>query len=350
MRRALRRCPLALALALLLGLAGCEQDVGRAPSAAPGASSTTLGTAAGAGPQAVRFGVWGDTPYGAAEAALIPDLVEEMNAADLDFSVHVGDIKDGGTPCDDAEYERAVDTFEQFSSPLVYVPGDNEWTDCHRSGQDPLERLDHLRGVMFPTGRSFGRESLALHQQRPSFPELSRWEAGPVVGIGLNVPGGNNSHVADATAPEPGTGRAAAEAEFLARDQAAVDWLDAGFDAALAAGAAAVVVVMQADPHFDVPAADRAARGVDGFDRLLAALLEQSGRFPGPVVVVHGDTHRFRHDRPLVDPATGRPVPNVVRVETYGSPFVGWVEVTIDPGAGEPVRAEPHLVVAPPGS
>lgn len=66
----------------------------------------------------------------------------------------------------------------------------------------------------------------------------------------------------------------------------------------------------------------------------------------GPVVVLHGDTHVFRRDRPLADPATGRPVPNVVRVETYGSPLVGWVEVTVDPAAPEPVRAEPHLVAA----
>ena len=39
---------------------------------------------------------------------------------------------------------------------MIYVPGDNEWTDCHRAnngGYDPLERLAFLRAMFYP-GRS----------------------------------------------------------------------------------------------------------------------------------------------------------------------------------------------------
>ena len=331
------------AAALVLGGAACQGD---RLSLDP---TTTTSTAAPGG-QALRFGVWGDTPYNDGEAALVARLVDEVNAADVAFTVHVGDVKDGDTPCDDAVYASTLETFGRFSAPLLYVPGDNEWSDCHRGGHDPLERLAHLRRAMYATDRSFGQRPLALQQQRPDYPEHSRWQVGAVVGIGLNVPGGNNNHVADPAAPEPNTSRtaaqrAAAEAEFRARDEAAVAWLGAGFDAATAAGAAAVVVVIQADPRFDVPAADRAARRVDGFDRLVSALAGHASRFAGPVVLVHGDTHQFRQDRPLVDPSTGAGVANVVRVETYGSPLVGWVEVTIDVEAAEPVRAEPHVVV-----
>lgn len=37
--------------------------------------------------------------------------------------------------------------------PLVYTPGDNEWTDCHRvnnGAYDPLDRLAAVRKTFFP--------------------------------------------------------------------------------------------------------------------------------------------------------------------------------------------------------
>ena len=42
--------------------------------------------------------------------------------------------------------------FDRFTDPLVYTPGDNEWTDCHRAnngGYHPLERLAFDREVFF---------------------------------------------------------------------------------------------------------------------------------------------------------------------------------------------------------
>ena len=335
------RGAVALAVACLLA-AGCRRggDGGRdgsSPSVPPSASST-----AAARSPAVRFAVWGDTPYSEAEAAAVERLVEEVNAAGVDFVVNIGDIKGGGQPCDDAVYTRAAAVFGRFTAPLVYVPGDNEWTDCHVAGSDPLERLAHLRRTLFATDRSFGASPLVLTQQRPAHPEHSRWQVGGVQAVGLNVPGGNNNSFA---APA-GARQEEAEAEHRARDDAVLAWLRAGFDAALASGTPAVAVFLQADPRFEVPAAERATRRVDGYDRLLAGLVEQAGRVRGPVVVAHGDTHLFRHDRPLLDPATGRPVANVVRVETYGSPLVGWVEITLDPAAAEPVRVDAHLVEA----
>ncbi len=46
---------------------------------------------------------------------------------------------------------------------LVYTPGDNEWTDCHRSNNgkyDPLERLAALRNgfFLFPNVTLGGRQ------------------------------------------------------------------------------------------------------------------------------------------------------------------------------------------------
>jgi len=43
--------------------------------------------------------------------------------------------------------------FSTLPIPVVYTPGENEWTDCHRANNgayDPLERLSALRQVFFP--------------------------------------------------------------------------------------------------------------------------------------------------------------------------------------------------------
>jgi hypothetical protein len=298
----------------------------------------------------IRFGIWGDTPYTSREAQAVGPLIEQMNDAGLDLSIHVGDLF--GALCADAQYLEAAARFDTFAAPLVYTPGDNEWTDCHESdatNHDGLERLAFLRRTMFPTDDSFGRRKIRLERQRPAYPENSRWRVESVLFVTVNVAGSNNNHIADPDAPgerdrRTPDERRVAEAEYQARDAADRSWLHDSFQMAGREGAPAVVVAMQADPGFEVPVAARAARGVDGFDRLLAALVTESVAFGKPVLVVHGDSHRFVQDQPLLDPATGRPVPNVTRVETFGSPDVGWVEITLDPGLATPVRAEPRLV------
>lgn len=62
----------------------------------------------------------------------------------------------------------------------------------------------------------------------------------------------------------------------------------------------------------------------------------------GGNVLIHGGSHRFVHDTPMPD------VPNVTRVETFGSPDVGWVEVVLDPANPGALRVEPHLVAGQP--
>ena len=88
-------------------------------------------------------------PYAKADdAPHIPALLEDMNASDIAFSIYDGDIKDGSSECTDAIYTDAIAMFDSLKKPVIYVPGDNEWTDCHRTnngGYDNLERLDHIR-------------------------------------------------------------------------------------------------------------------------------------------------------------------------------------------------------------
>jgi hypothetical protein len=283
-------------------------------------------------------GLWGDAPYTAEQVPSVMAMIADMNAAGLAFSVFDGDIK-GGAPCADRYYTEALDRFEAFAHPLVYVPGDNEWTDCHFGGQDPLERLAHLRRTFFSSPESLGQRRMPLERQPAPYVENTRWQMGGVVFVGLHVPGSNNGK-GDPALP-PGW-REAADAEFRARDAANRDWLRSSFAMARRIEAAGVMVVIQANPGFEAPDPSlRAFLGVDGFDSFLVTLRDETIRFRKPVALVHGDTHTYRLDRPMRD-ARGRPVPNFVRCETFGYPDVSWVKATIDHRDRNLFRFEPQ--------
>jgi hypothetical protein len=325
--------PIAIVAAALL-TAGCSG--GSSPR--PGASTAPV----------FSFGMFGDMPYSDAEARAIPGLIDQMNSTNLAFTVFVGDIQGGGR-CDNALYTGTVDEFNSFRAPLVYTPGDNEWTDCHQTGQDPIERLGHIRQTMFRSPQSFGQRTIALDEQRPQFPENARWRMGSVLFLTINVPGSNNNHIADPDADEDGTARTAAdrraaESEYEVRDQADRDWLHQGFVEAATTHADAVVVLMQADPGFDVAPDQRAARHLDGYDKLLGAFVGEAKAFGKPVLIGHGDSHRLQFDQPLLDPSSRQIVPNVWRAESFGSPDVGWVRITVDVHNPKPFTLEDDFV------
>jgi hypothetical protein len=307
------------------------------------------------------FGLWGDMPYARnRDDPKIPALLDDMNGdRSLAFTVFDGDLKDGSTPCTDDQYTAAVERFDRLSAPAVYVPGDNEWTDCHRKaagGYDNLERLAHLRRTMFAGEMSFGRRRMRLtHQGAPGreYSENTRWSFGGVVFVGLDIPGSNNNTVSSEAECSDGSVRTAADcaadnAEYEARNKADIDWLRRSLAAARTQRARGVVVVIQADPGFDLPetaANERNLPAYDGYTGFLAALVEETRAFRGQVVLVHGDTHYFKLDQPLVDQA--HLLANFTRLETFGSPNVDWVRVRVDPGSRGLFTFQPMIVARP---
>ena len=89
----------------------------------------------------------GDVPYSYPQANLLDAMIDVMNAQQLAFVVHVGDITSGTGPCGDEWLDERRRQFARFRHPFVLLPGDNEWTDCHRGGFDPLERLAKWRSL-----------------------------------------------------------------------------------------------------------------------------------------------------------------------------------------------------------
>lgn len=289
----------------------------------------------------VSFGLFGDTPYNHWERENLPDLIAEMDRENLAFLVHDGDIKNGSSVCSDEALKDILAVFRNSVTPLVYVPGDNEWTDCHRKSNgryDPLERLGKLRAWFFPGDLALGRRPLELERQSrdPAFAayrENVRWQAGGVLFVGMNLPGGdNNFH---------GTRhRGGPVAEFLERGAANRVWLAQAFALARSKKLAGILIAIQANPGFH---AANAGHPSPGYRDFLNQLREETQAFAGQVVLVHGDTHQYRIDQPMEDPATQETVKNFTRVETIGSPFFGWVRGTADAADPKVFRFVPRF-------
>lgn len=278
------------------------------------------------------FALLGDIPYNGAERALMPGMFEAMATTPLVFAVHLGDFKAGDARCDDALYRDRRALFDAAPWPLTFVPGDNDWTDCHRRSNgayDPLERLRALRRVFYPDALTLGREPMVVERQA-DHPENSRWRRGRVHFVTLNVPGSHNNF---GDGPKP-------TAEFLRRGRANAEWMREGFARARADGAKAVVILMQGNPDFEAAAAGTPR---PGYRDLIAQLTAETLAFPGQVLLAHGDTHIHRADQPLRDPSNGAKIANFTRVEVWGSPFMGWIEVGVDDAAEKPFRFASRL-------
>ena len=61
-----------------------------------------------------------------------------------------------------------------------------------------------------------------------------------------------------------------------------------------------------------------------------AAVLAQ-GSCSQKCSLVHGDSHYFRMDKPMVGTVSGRRVENFTRVETFGELDNHWLHVEVDP-------------------
>lgn len=302
-------------------------------------AAALLGPAAAAA-ERFEFVALGDMPYGPQAEAypVYANLISLVNRTAPAFTFHVGDFKDGRSPCSDEEFEHQRDFFNRFDSALVYTPGDNEWTDCGRpkaGNFDPLERLGQLRGRFFSGTRSLGRAPIALVRQADTMPahaiyrENVRFERAGVLFVTLHMVGSNNN-----LDPK----HAKATAEYRARDAANSAWIRAAFEEARRGHAKAIVFATHADPF--VASEGDVAFPPDGaftasVGQTLLPLVEEWGR---PVLFVHGDSHRFTIDRPfhrMTERKRGPLVRNLVRLEVFGEDEVNAVRVGVDPDSPE---------------
>jgi hypothetical protein len=132
--------------------------------------------------------------------------------------------------------------------------------------------------------------------------------------------------------------------EYTARTAANLAWLREAFAVAGEAQVQGVVVFMQANPRLEGWMARLEPTTTDGFEALRLEFQRLALAFGRPVALVHGDTHYFRVDKPFADPQTRETFVHLTRAETFGTPNLHAVVLTIDPADPNLFRFEPLLV------
>jgi hypothetical protein len=300
---------------------------------------------------AATYAIFGDTPYGTPQFENFPNDVAEINAdPQVQLAMHLGDIKNGSSQCTTAYFEQIRADFDGFVDPLVYTPGDNEWTDCHRAnngafwpagpvlnGDTRPARLDEIHRIFFDKpGWTLGQHARHVATQSGQYVENVMWHQVQVEFGDLDVPGSNNDWKPWFEQPQTNS----QIAEVNGRTHADLVWLDRIFDRASKEHAKAVAIGIQAD-MWDPAFAGNPAE-FDHFQPIVQELAAQALRFHGPVLLLNGDSHEFVDDHPLADPSRpqnksmygiAQDVPNLRRITVNGSttPCHEWLKLTIDP-------------------
>jgi hypothetical protein len=278
----------------------------------------------------VTFVALGDLPYGKDDSAGVRyrQLIATINQSPHEFSIHVGDIKSGSSVCSDEEFLRQREHFNLYEKPVIYTPGDNEWTDCHRKsngGYDPLERLARLRSVFFSSLSSMGKRSMQVAIQPQEQPEFSqfvenrRWQKNLVLFVTVHIVGSNNNF--ESRDPK-------AVAEFFDRDRANIGWVNAAFDLAERNNLAAIVIAFQADV---LESASRFSQfpSHSGFKASVGdTIIPRSRKFGRPVLLISGDSHEFKFGQPFT--IQGEWVSNLYQLVVPGNQDVRAVQVTVN--------------------
>jgi hypothetical protein len=312
----------------------------------------------------LTIAVFGDWPYNQNLLSNASLLTNSVNAdPKVSLVIHVGDIHSGSMACTSAGIlppipdsnpgwnQQIYFQFQQFKVPVVYTPGDNEWTDCHKTKElksgDPLKELASVRSLFFARpGKTLGLNdkdvwSQATYYDRAfpadaQFVENVIWEDSKVVFVTLNLPGSNNDTLPWTNGFENADLHSQ---EVIERTAADIRWLKAAFELAAFRHAKAVVIAVQAD-MWDPEAAAPGGDGLTSYTPFVQQLANFSLRFGRPVLLLNGDSHVYGADHPLANPSstTGlihhtQPVPNLTRITVQGSTNkpAEWLRLTIDP-------------------
>ncbi len=331
-------------------------------------ATLSVNTEANAG-QAFKYSIAliGDMPYDAKGQAQTPAVIADINAnSRIDMTLFDGDTMSGkGDKCDDAAYARIKkDFFDQFTKPIFYTIGDNEWVDCDRAvkgGYDPNNRLALVRSTYFQKADgsyiTLGGSSSRYNIIRDAkYPELQMFSWKGITYIIPHVPGSaNNSAVATPTFKTYNDKATDGDdVEYKARDAANIAWINKGFEKAVADNSVGVIILIQANMDWEGYLRDLAApnnENTAAYTATKQAILTNTIKFGKPVLLQNGDEHWYQVDMPLnetagkiVEKDKGSLVENFTRVQTFGSGFNHWVELVIDPRSANLWTFKVHII------
>lgn len=301
----------------------------------------TLGFSTAAISQTFKFVALGDMPYSPPkDFQRFETLITEINQLKPSFSIFVGDTKSGSSLCSDAHNKTIKQYFSSFKDALIYSPGDNEWTDCHRplaGAYDPLERLEALRTEFFNSNLSLGGKPISLQRQSDidpinlKFVENSYWIKNNFLFVSLHIPGSNNNNEGAKSAIE----------EYQDRNRANLAWIDQAFNLASQKNINGIIFAYQADMFYKP---SQLTNSDSGYRDTLEILISRSEIFKKPVLLIHGDSHRLKIDQPLFNKNHKKVLENVLRLQVMGADQVQAVEVQVNPAQEQPFNFRPIVI------
>lgn len=258
-------------------------------SAALFACALTLGThgaAAWAKPDELSFGVIAPSFKTASSEVALREAIAQSNEAKLAFLVANG-IKANTEPCSDSLYQRRKSLLDGTQNSLIVSIAASDWAGCKNAQGKPSEigRLNRLRELFFADDTSLGGNKMPLARQSDiakfrGYPENARWEVDNVLFATINLPSDNNHYL-----PEAGR-----NSEFEDRAIANRDWLARLFTAAKRKKMAGIVLFCDGNP-LPVPSRSKISNlkgRRDGFIEVRQQLSELTRKFPGKVLLIHG--------------------------------------------------------------
>jgi hypothetical protein len=336
----------------------------------------------------------GPNPGDPRQIEATPAFIQAINHdKKVELVMFVGDTHSGAGYCTLAANQTVLDLWSEFRDPLVYTPGDNEWTDCQKAKEGggvknsageyvayaaghPVANLALVRSMFFPkAGETLGSHEKHVTSQAqaydPAHPadaeyvENVMWEQSKVLFVTVNIPGGSNNDDDLWNAAAFGAVKSASQIQEVAQRTAAdLRWLDAAFARAAAQGAKAVVIMEQSD-MWDLDGTGPSLAHIANYEPFIAKIAALTRSFAKPVLLLDGDSHHYRSDNPLTDNApcvleTGvgtqvgacpednydshpyypEGLPNFHRLTVHGSTFpLEYTRLTVNPRANNATTA-----------
>jgi hypothetical protein len=245
------------------------------------------------------FSVTGCGPYKPAEKELLARYVDDVSRdGKSEFLVHLGDIFPGTVnPAPETEYITAAEILKRSKSPVLIVPGDNEWNDQ----KDPDRAWKFWTKHFADFEKNFAKAP-ALDRQAIRNENFAFRSKGVLV-VGLNIVGGR---VQDAK-------------EWKTRHAQNNDWVKEQL-AKHGDSVRALVVLAQAEP-------------VATHDSFFKPFADQVKNWGKPTLYIHADGHKWEvHKKWRAD--------NLLRVQTDMVGTNPPVIVTVSDDPKEPFQFE----------
>jgi len=233
----------------------------------------------------ITFSVMGDVPRAEEEKVILQQQIKKHNQlSSSQFMVHVGDIKAGSTPCDEQVYKETAGFLKQLKVPTFIIPGDNEWNDC----ENPDKAWTFWEKYFLRFENNWKVSFKAKHQ--PGQLENFAFQINNISFIGINLVGGR-VHDLDV---------------WNEKMQNNVDWIKKHI---MHNKIKAAVIFAQANPK-------------EKHELFMKQFREEAKIFKKPILFIHGDGHRWIHDKPWTEQ-------NIIRVQVDQGKIADPLQVTI---------------------